>query len=422
MTLSWDIGVTTICLTSSAYLYLLQHQRKSSLVSTGLPSTGYILTNQIVHARLLPVESKHAFKYQTMSLLLSLSALENKALNCGWRGVLFGYPGIWGRMTGLRPQTYLMDQADSGISGAASIREKLILLLRPSNITLGEVWMMTMPSFMGFEGINPLTFWRYTIHLVNGTPMFCKSGKVKIKETERVKDTIISGHLPGSFTYLRSTIVRDIMYARLLCRLIPPLMTPGSLDPAIAPCPVIRLHLLTAPPSSQVKLVALLRPTISEPLTGLNLLAALALPPRNPRSSSTPLLSAIPEPSHAPWSALPLGAALLLTSLRIVYQAALLHYQRGLAVFARPEPTAGPGREWVEQALGGVWNDIQPSKKDEVMIGGSIGWQSESLTERWARERFETRMGAAANKLGIRLRIASTNPLVPVVPAWLATN
>jgi DUF1365 family protein len=59
-------------------------------------------------------------------------------------------------MTGLRPQTYLRDYSGSGVS-SMTIRDKLVELLRPSNIKLGEVWMMTMPSFIGFEGINPLT-------------------------------------------------------------------------------------------------------------------------------------------------------------------------------------------------------------------------------------------------------------------------
>ena len=157
-----DFGAATLCLGSSAYLYLL-HYRRNPPRSLG-PAAGYVLTNQVTHARLLPVASKHAFTYPTLSLLLSLSALEEGELNCGWRGVVFGYPGIWGRICGLRPEPYLRDQPNASPEsttgnnhGRTTIRAKLVDLLQPSSIRLGGVWMMTMPSFIGFEGINPLT-------------------------------------------------------------------------------------------------------------------------------------------------------------------------------------------------------------------------------------------------------------------------
>jgi DUF1365 family protein len=67
--------------------------------------------------------------------------------------VVFGYPGVWGRICGLRPETYL----GNSYHDSRTIREKLVELLKPSDMQLGEVWMMTMPSLLGFEGINPLT-------------------------------------------------------------------------------------------------------------------------------------------------------------------------------------------------------------------------------------------------------------------------
>jgi DUF1365 family protein len=159
MSLLSDLGITTLCLGSSAYLYLLHHRRAHSLSSSRatLPSPGYVLTNSVTHARLIPAESKHAFTYPTLSLLVSLSALESRALNRGWWGWVFGYPGLW-RVCGLRPEAYLVDHSgSSSIPGPLTIREKLVDLLKPSGVQLGEVWMMTMPSFLGFEGINPLT-------------------------------------------------------------------------------------------------------------------------------------------------------------------------------------------------------------------------------------------------------------------------
>ncbi|KDN36933.1 hypothetical protein RSAG8_10467, partial [Rhizoctonia solani AG-8 WAC10335] len=282
MTLLWDIGLTTLCLTSSAYLYLLRHQQNDSLASTKSPSA-YVLTNQVVHARLLPVESKHAFNYQTMSLLLSVSALENKALNCGWRGVIFGYPGICGRITGLRPQTYLKDPEGSRAATSATIHQKLAGLLRPSSIKLGEVWMMTMPSFMGFEGVNPLTVyfcyekgktavWGIILE-VHNTFGERHAYVLQVGKDEDGGDKKSKGY-DHQWTFARQFHVSPFndRSGHYVCSVIvpshpPPSMVVHSSGPVTAPRPVIRLHLLTAPPSPQIKLIALLRPTISKPLT-----------------------------------------------------------------------------------------------------------------------------------------------------------
>lgn len=423
MTLLRDISVTSFCLASSAYLYLLHHRRTTPPLRSSL-AEGYILTNQVTHARLLPVTSKHAFSYHTLSLLLSLSALENGSLNIGWGGIVFGYPGIWGRVCGLRPETYVRDYGNR----RTAIRSKLADLLKPSGMKLGEVWMMTMPSFLGFEGINPLTVyfcydegkadvWGLVLEVHNTFgerhAYVLQVGKGEDGADKRSQEYDHQWTFPRQF-HVSPFNDRSGHY---VCSVImpshPPHSSTTSEAPSKPPRPVIRLHLLTAPPTPQLKLVALLRPILAEPLTARTLLGALVLPPFGSSSRSFPqayLDSGIPKPSSASWSSLPLGAALLLTSLRIIYQAAHLHYHRGLAVFARPEPKAGLGREWVEKALGGVWNDVQPNQSEDTIIGGSIGWQSESPTERWARERFKKCM----EKLGVAVRVASTDPLVPI--------
>ncbi len=115
-------------------------------------SKGYILENKLVHARLLPVESKHAFVFPTFCLLVPLDALENRELDlCG--GAVFGYGGLWGRLTGLRPSSYL-----TTLKG--TIRHKLEGVLSSHGYEkqdLDAAWLMTMPSFLGFEGMNPLS-------------------------------------------------------------------------------------------------------------------------------------------------------------------------------------------------------------------------------------------------------------------------
>ncbi|KAG8725521.1 hypothetical protein FRC09_013760 [Ceratobasidium sp. 395] len=370
------------------------------------------------------MESKHAFTYPTLSLLLSLSALESGALNRGWQGLVFGYPGLW-RICGLRPQTYLADFTELSGASPLTIREKLVKLLKPPGVRLGEVWMITMPSLMGFEGINPLTVyfcyekghknvWGVVLEVHNTFgerhAYVLQVGIGEDKGGKKFKGYEHQWTFPRQF-HVSPFNDRSGHY---VCSVVMPTHPPPTTSDATAippPRPIINLHLLTAPPSSQLKLTALLRPVLSEPLTARNLLGALVLPPF---TSSSP--TAEDSASPASWSSLPLGAALLLTAFRIVYHAGRLHYQRGLAVFARPEPVAGVGREWVERTLGGVWNDVQPTtaREDEKIIGGAIGWQAESSTERWARERFEARFGAIAAKAGLRVQIVSVDPSIPV--------
>lgn len=121
----------------------------------GLAGEAYVLQNQVTHVRFLPAPSKHSFVYPTVSLLVSLNALESKKLDLlgGW---LFGYGGIWGRLTGLRASGYLYD----GQGDNRSIKSKLIDVLDQyghAGCELQDAWLMTMPSFLGIQGINPLS-------------------------------------------------------------------------------------------------------------------------------------------------------------------------------------------------------------------------------------------------------------------------
>ena len=71
-------------------------------------SSAYILTNKVTHARILPLNSAHAFSYPTIACLFPLRALESNALDIG-RGWVFGYGGVTSRVIGIRPQGYLYD-------------------------------------------------------------------------------------------------------------------------------------------------------------------------------------------------------------------------------------------------------------------------------------------------------------------------
>ena len=118
---------------------------------------GYVLHSVTTHARLLPIDSRHAFTYPVLSLLLPLSALESAHLSL-LNGFLFSYGGIHGRILGLRSAGYLFD--DGG--RVPSIRTKLVRALGDFGVEdpegqMDDAWILTMPSYCGFEGINPLT-------------------------------------------------------------------------------------------------------------------------------------------------------------------------------------------------------------------------------------------------------------------------
>lgn len=148
-----DASIAALCLSFSCILFRTRHYWEEP---SGLHPQAYVVQNQVTHARLLPAKSSHAFTYPTLSLLVSLNALENHSLDLG-RGWIFGYGGLWGRIAGIRPKPYLVD----GNAGQ-TIREKLEAVLEKHGVletrsAIHDAWMMTMPSYLGIEGINPLT-------------------------------------------------------------------------------------------------------------------------------------------------------------------------------------------------------------------------------------------------------------------------
>jgi DUF1365 family protein len=140
-----DFAVAAACLSLTAGLFCLRRGKRSE-------PRGYVLGNDVTHARLLPKESSHAFTYYTLSFLVSLKALESRSLDLGW-GFIFGYGGLHGRLVGLRPDPYL--EARPGLTIQAKLRR--ILDVRGYTDLIEDSWMLTMPSYLGFEGINPLT-------------------------------------------------------------------------------------------------------------------------------------------------------------------------------------------------------------------------------------------------------------------------
>lgn len=120
-----------------------------------------------------------------------------------------------------------------------------------------------------------------------------------------------------------------------------------------------------------------------------------------------------------PWS-------LLLTTPRILAQAWILHYRKGLVVYPRPEPefalpsdattrspspsnsedtlvTTGPAATGLDPA----WNPIEA---DLLKVGRAIGWQSVAGTEKYAEQALVVPwLKARCDELGVGVRVMFTN-------------
>jgi DUF1365 family protein len=151
----WDGVVSLSCLGLSYVLYASSLAHTPNRDNARVFPPAYILRSTTTHARFLPANSRHAFTYPVLSLLLPLSALESGRLSL-LQGFLFSFGGIYWRILGMRSAGYLYD--DNGRE--PSIRRKLINALRDFGIQhaeeMDDAWILTMPSYCGFEGINPL--------------------------------------------------------------------------------------------------------------------------------------------------------------------------------------------------------------------------------------------------------------------------
>lgn len=120
-----------------------------------LPGQAYILHNQVTHVRFLPEPSRHAFVYPTSSLLISLKALEEGKLNL-LGGRLFGYGSVWNRVTGIKASGYLHDKPNDTRSITSKLKD-LLTQYGHDRDALEDAWLMTVPSFLGVQVMNPLS-------------------------------------------------------------------------------------------------------------------------------------------------------------------------------------------------------------------------------------------------------------------------
>lgn len=340
----------------------------------------YLLQNSVTHARLLPTEAAHAFTYPTLALLVSLKALERGKLDLA-RGWVFGYGGRWCRMTGLRPKPYLDERK-------GSIMTKLNDILKARGCTeVEDAWMMTMPSFLGVEGINPLTVYfcydsaasfRFTVLEVRLIPseyskfiiMEVKihntfgESHVHVLQIGKDEDEVPSRGYDHEWTFRREFHVspfndRSGFYTvSIKSPTHSPMESPSV--PERPPRPAVRVHLYTDAngEKGRLKLTALMRPTGATPLTTRSLMWGVAQAPFG-------------------W---------FLTFPRILFVAWKLHYQKRLDVFIRPEPQPVPS--------------------------GGVKWLSEGFLEGFARRRLEAHLVRRAQETGIQITLQPVDPSV----------
>jgi hypothetical protein len=148
---SWAVLATVGIFAGALVAYTSSH-------TSPLKGVAYVLTNSTTHVRYLPLEARHTFTYPTLSFLLSLKDLENNRLDLGRRWVFAFNPTTW-TLTALSQQSYLQDGSRFA---HLTLSSKLDVLLRERQLhsiadAIGESWVMTMPGYLGFRGINPLT-------------------------------------------------------------------------------------------------------------------------------------------------------------------------------------------------------------------------------------------------------------------------
>ncbi|KAI0776762.1 hypothetical protein BD413DRAFT_610350 [Trametes elegans] len=381
-------------------------------------TTAYILENTVTHARRLPAASAHAFAYPTLALLLPLRALERRALDLG-RGWVFGYGGggAAARLTGLRSGAYLLpdgavdcDSRSGGAEGESerrreagpSLRAKLAAVLEMHGregarvrawAAGGDAWMLTMPSYVGFEGINPLTVYfcydapgalAWVVLEIHNT-----FGEKHVHVLEPGADEDAQEDCPPGFDHTW-TFARDFHVSPFNDRsgfyTISVAVPPAPHSPALLaapPRPKIRIHLHTASASASspaakpalgpLKLTAGLYTRRAVPLTTPNLLRALARYP----------------------------FALLLSFARILYHAWILHYVKRLDVFPRPDPKPA-ARGW-------------GSVPGHSAVHGGVGWQPEGALEAYARRVVERFLARRADELALGITLVSGDPSVPTL-------
>lgn len=363
-----------------------QEQLAKKSKDKGIVLSGYILPVLIHHARMLPKESQHAFRYPSIFLALNLQALENGKMQLNR---VFSYstpfqknrwaiskidPNGFGRKTffGIKSSSQTHQKLSQSIllklifelrlRGYLSVGPQDFISLEdplPWKQEVGQVWCIAMPTLLGMGGFNPLTIYYVYRPAAETQDEEGKVGKlwlvvlevhntfnerhvyicqVGVKEDEDTKGSIQRRGYQHSWTFAREFHVSPFNdragYYQLL---MSDLWANGNDIPTLD----IRLLLLTEKGEEgddltgqkrRKKLLATLTSNQANSNSLKPFRAALAL------NSKNMLKSILSQPFD-----------LILPVSRIMWQASKLHWKRKLPVFIRPEPRGQGLKDEIEQ-------------------------------------------------------------------------
>ncbi|KAJ3811527.1 hypothetical protein F5876DRAFT_75720 [Lentinula aff. lateritia] len=307
---------------------------------------GYILTNAVSHTRFIPF--LYSFKYTTIAVFVEISALEDSKLDTPF---LFGYNKRWRSLCSLSSDGYLLPS--SGI-GKMGFRGKVGALLKQGGCGdvmdgTNEIWMLSMPSYLGFEGINPLTV--YLIYSI-ATPSSVfrseddrESRKLRLVLFE-VHNTFGEGHV----YFMRPGIEEDSSLKRMYDH-------QWTFPRAFHVSPfndrkgwyTVSIKLPQFPDANR-GIEGNPKPVISIQLREPNVEAnQLEMPGQTKLIATLRATNALPLPSarNVLFTLVSYPLELFMSMPRILYQAGILHYRKGddksdLKVYIRPEPFLPP--------------------------------------------------------------------------------
>ncbi|WVF65406.1 hypothetical protein IAT40_000133 [Kwoniella sp. CBS 6097] len=329
LTITLTVGLGLIPLLYFHFRSYASPKRKPP--STALPSFFYPAITS--HGRQLPVTAKNSFSYTVLYMAVDIDSLEAGSLDLPFR--VMGYGGKpSSKILGLRTKKYLGP-------GNEGFRAKIEDVLRRNGLPtddLGRIWLLTMPSYMGYEGDNPLTTWFLYSKPKNGAERgelwgvilevhnsFHESHCYVLPKDSSYRHDPAPGY-DIAFTFPRSFHVspfnsRDSCYrVDLHDPFSHPSNSPTPPEPLSTFVPRIKIFIrlytsYTSEAENKVKFLATLRPSTEA-----------APVPLEPYSTFTVLRTLAKWPF-----------TLLSVLLRTYYQAYRLHYLKRLAVYARPE-------------------------------------------------------------------------------------
>ncbi|EGG06189.1 uncharacterized protein MELLADRAFT_71956, partial [Melampsora larici-populina 98AG31] len=168
-----DIILPPLLLYLSILIYDLEHQPKPTH-----SNRSHLFFNQTHHARFLPHSSQHQFNYTLLQFGLDLDQLESHQLNLPFK--LFKFIKSTSKLssrflsflpiTSIHPKDYLYeltpqsDPKQEAKLSPQSIKSSLLNELRDHHQidvenTIGSVYVITMPSYLGYEAMNPLSIY-----------------------------------------------------------------------------------------------------------------------------------------------------------------------------------------------------------------------------------------------------------------------